>query len=253
MPPPDTPDLPEAIADDLPDTSSGSGSVGAPTGASTTGAGRRWSTLTAVSIALVVGGVLAMVVPGLLRDGVCGLMSCADVTPEVGVGRPTGTALGVVVPEGAAGELQSLRLFPLTGQQQQESAGEWILYRTGEEAPTTIRFGEEPDGFDTRIPLDDPPTEGLWVLEASFGCSSTLVRFSPTELDPGFVTAGGAPRTVDAFLDGARSSVRCATEAPGWQRLLFFLGLAATSVGAVLGIVVVFRKPASEDPDWYVP
>jgi hypothetical protein len=211
------------------------------------------SPLTSLAVVLVICGVLAMVVPGLLRDGVCGLVACADVTPEIAVGRPEGTQLAVVVPQDAAGELQSLRLFEVTGRSPQETAGQWIVYRTGESRPTTIPLGEQPDGFATRTELEVEPTEGLWVIDASFGCSSTLVRFAPTELDPGFVTGGSAPEPTADFLADARSTVRCTQDVPAWQTWLFVLGAIAAAVGAVIGIVVVLRKPPPDDPDWYGP
>ncbi len=198
-----------------------------------------------------------MVLPGLLRDGVCGLVSCADVTPEVAVGRPEGTGLAVVVPEDAAGELGSLRLFEITGSEETSREdpvipGTWVVQRTDPDAlPTVVPFGEEPDGFETLTELDAEPTAGLWVIEASFGCASTLVRFDPQELDPGFVTTGDEPVTIGDFERDARGSLRCATDAPGWQRWLFALGAAAAAVGAVLGIVVVFRSPVRDDRDWY--
>lgn len=209
------------------------------------------TTMTRTAVALVIGGVLAMVLPGLLRDGICGLVTCADVTPEVAVGRPTGSALAVVIPEDAATELRSLRLFPITDSATQESAGAWIVYRTDDEAaPTTVELGEEPDGFSTRIELAEQPTAGLWVVEASFGCASTLVRFAPEELEPGYVTEGDEPVPIGDWEDSARATLRCAGDAPGWQRVLFVLGALAASVGAVLGIIVVFRKPVKAE-DWY--
>jgi hypothetical protein len=211
------------------------------------------SPLASSAVVLVIAGVLAMVVPGLLRDGVCGLVACADVTPEIAVGRPDGNELVVIVPEAAAGELQSLRLFEVTGNSPQETAGQWIVYRTGDSEPMRIPLGEQPDGFATRTELEVEPTEGLWVIDASFGCSSTLVRFSPTELDPGFVTAGGAPEPTAEFLADARSTVRCTQDVPAWQTWLFVLGAIAASIGAVIGIVVALRKPPPDDPDWYGP
>lgn len=212
-----------------------------------------------------------MVLPGLLRDGICGLVSCADVVPEVGVGRPTGSELAVVVPEEVAGEMLSLRLFPrggaslpedvmdMTDEEQeaaaaearrQEENGVWLVYRVAESDPTTIPLGEEPPGFATRTPLEVEPVRGAWVLEASFGCSSSSVRFSPTDLDPGFVTSGGDPTPVGQFNDEALTNLRCSTDAPGWQQWLFGLGALLASAGAVLGIVTVFRRPP-HDPDWY--
>lgn len=218
------------------------------------GPGARLSTLTRWSITLVLAGVLAMVLPGLLRDGVCGLVECADVTPEVGVGRPGGNELEVVIPEAAAPKLRSLRLFPVNENAAQETAGSWIVYRDDPDAePERVPLGSQPEGFATRIELAELPTEGLWVLDASFGCASTLVRFAPEELDPGFVTTGDAPMPIGEFEDTARSKLRCAVEAPDWQRWLFMVGVLAASVGAVLGIWVVLRGPVREDPEWFVP
>ena len=215
------------------------------------GSDRGARAMTRTAIVLVVAGVLAMVLPGLLRDGVCGLITCADVTPDVAVGRPGGSELAVAIPPDAAPELQSLRLFPITGTATQDTPGAWIVYRTDEEAtPTVVELGEEPEGFSTRIELTEEPGAGLWVLEASFGCASTMIRFAPEELDPGFVTEGDQPVPIGEWEDTARSGLRCAGEAPGWQRILFVLGALAASAGAVLGIVVVFRRPVSED-DWY--
>jgi hypothetical protein len=207
------------------------------------------------SIVLLVAGVALMVVPGLLRDGVCGLFACADRTPDVAVGRPEGTDLAVVVPEDAAGDLQSLRLFQLGQEQRRESPGDWIVVREDEGAtPTVVTIGEEPDGFSTTAALEGQPESGTWVVEASFGCNSTLVRFSPTALDPGMVTTGDlAPETVEDFRATASADLHCSTEAPQWQRWLFFLGALCASVGAVLGIVVVLRKPVPDDPDWFGP
>lgn len=212
---------------------------------------RRWASAR-VSIVLLVVGVGAMVVPGLLRDGLCGLITCADVTPEIAVGRPGGSELAIVVPEDAASTLRSLRLFPITDERRQEQAGSWIVYRTDDDAaPTTIELGVVPEGFTTDIELANQPAEGLWVIEASFGCAARLVRFAPVELDPGFVTTGERPEPIGEFTADARSSLRCATEAPGWQRVAFFLGALAAFVGAALGIVVVFRRPIDPEPDWY--
>jgi hypothetical protein len=209
------------------------------------------------AIVLVVGGVLAMVVPGLLRDGVCGLITCADVTPQVAVGRPTGTDLAVVVPRAAASQLRSLRLYQVSNEPQ-TAAGDWIISRTGLGAPTTIPFGSEPRGFTTNTPLATQPTDGTWVMEASFGCSATVVRFFPDQIPPGTVTTGESPSRVepvkvDAFLSSATTTLKCATAAPPWQRWLFLLGALSACVGAVLGIVVVLRRPPSDDPDWYGP
>jgi hypothetical protein len=207
-----------------------------------------------VAFVLVVAGVLAMVLPGLLRDGICGLIECADVTPEVAVGRPAGNDLAVVVPEGAAGELRSLRLFPITDSAAQDTAGSWIVYREDPDAtPVTINLGTQPEGFETRIELAEQPSDGLWVLDASFGCASTLVRFAPEELDPGFVTTGDSPVPIGDFEADARASLRCATDAPAPQRWLFILGALSASVGAVIGIWVVMRRPVAEHPEWYAP
>lgn len=207
-----------------------------------------------LAIVLVVAGVLAMVLPGLLRDGICGLIECADVTPEVAVGRPGGHALAVVVPEAAAGELRSLRLFPITENAAQDTAGAWIVYRDDPEAtPATIELGTQPEGFKTRIDLAEAPSEGLWVLDASFGCASTLVRFAPEELDPGFVTTGDAPVPIGEFQADARATLRCATDAPGWQRGLFIAGVLSASIGAILGMWVLMRRPVADHPEWYAP
>lgn len=214
----------------------------------------RLSVATRVAVVLVIAGVLAMVLPGLLRDGICGLIECADVTPEVAVGRPGGNALAVVVPEAAAGELRSLRLFPITENAAQDTAGAWIVYRDDPEAaPATIDLGTQPEGFKTRIDLAEAPTEGLWVLDASFGCASTLVRFAPEELDPGFVTTGDAPVPIGEFQADARATLRCATDAPGWQRGLFIAGVLSASIGAILGIWVLMRRPVADHPEWYAP
>ena len=214
-----------------------------------------WS-LARTSVVLVLVGVLAMVLPGLLRDGLCGLVACADVTPDVAVGRAEGLDLAVVMSPGAAEELGSVRLFEIRQNQDESDRdilnGDWVIQRTEESAaPTVIPLGSEPDGFETLTELAVEPTEGAWVVDASFGCASTLVRFAPEDLTPGFVTEGDDPVPVDEFLDGASGDVRCAEAAPTWQRWLFILGAVMASVGAVLGIVVVFRRPLPPAPDWY--
>lgn len=211
------------------------------------------------AIVLVVVGVLLMVLPGLVRDGFCGIASCASVTPQIAVGKPTGTELAVVVPEAAAADLRSLRLYPVTDQTL-DTAGVWIVSRTGKGSPTTIPLGSEPQGFTTRTELTNAnaPVDGTWVVEASFGCSSTPVRFVPDQIEPGYVATGENPSAVepvkvDDFLSDARTTLRCTTQAPSWQRWLFLLGALSAFVGAVLGIVVVLRRPPPDDPDWYGP
>lgn len=231
----------------------GSGSPRRPS-ARATAPSARGSVPSRVAIVLVVAGVLAMVLPGLLRDGICGLIECADVTPEAAVGRPAGNNLAVVVPEGAASELRSLRLFPITENAAQDTAGAWIVYREDPDAtPVTIDLGSQPEGFETRIELAEQPSDGLWVLDASFGCASTLVRFAPEELDPGFVTTGDSPVPIGEFEADARATLRCAGDAPAWQRWLFILGALLASMGAVIGIWVVMRRPVTDHPEWYAP
>lgn len=208
------------------------------------------------SVLLVVLGVLAMVVPGLLRDGLCGLVACADVTPDVAVGRAEGVDLAVVMSDEAAEELGSIRLFeirqPDPGEESEGLNGEWIIQRVDDAAaPAVIPFGSQPEGFETLTELAEEPTEGTWVVDASFGCASRLVRFSPAELTPGFVSEGDEPLPIDDFLADASSDVRCAEAAPGWQRWLFIAGALLASIGAVLGIIVVFRRPVPPVPDWY--
>ncbi len=215
--------------------------------------GARQRRLGWIAFGLVAVGVVAMVVPGLLRDGICGLFSCADVTPEVAVGRPIGTDLAVVVPEEVAGDLLSLRLVELNEEGDQNSSGEWIVFRTSDSEPTYIPLGEVPEGFDTRTPLESQPESGVWVMEASWGCAATLVRFSPVDVDPGFVVSSGAAVTVDDFNDNARTDLHCSSAAPTWQRILFFGGLALVSAGAIMGLVLAFRGPIKDDPEWYGP
>jgi hypothetical protein len=223
-------------------------------------AGRRradGSGKTKLAIALVVVGVVLMVLPGLVRDGVCGLVACADVTPQIAVGKPTGTDLAVVVPAEAASDLRSLRLLPISAQPL-DTAGAWIISRTGKGSPTVIPLGSQPEGFTTRTPLAEQPVDGTWVVEASFGCASTPVRFVPDQVKPGYVATGDNPAEVepvkvDDFLADARTTLRCSTAAPPWQRWLFLLGALSACVGAILGIVVVLRRPPRDDPDWYGP
>ncbi len=207
-----------------------------------------------MSVTLITLGVLAMVLPGLFRDGICGLIECADVTPEVAVGRVSGDELAVVIPKDAAPDLRSLRLFPITENSAQATAGSWIVYRDDPDAaPRTVVLGSEPDGFSTRIELAEKPQKGLWVLDASFGCASTLVRFAPEELEAGFATTGDAPMPIGEFEDQARTTLRCATDSPAYQRWLFMAGALSASLGAVLGIWVLMRRPVRDDPEWYAP
>jgi hypothetical protein len=216
---------------------------------------RGWS-MARTAVLLVVAGVVAMVLPGLLRDGLCGLVACNDVTPDVAVGRAEGVELAVVMSEEAAAELGSVRLFeirqPTEGEDRDVLNGDWIVQRVDDDAaPAVIPIGSQPVGFETLTELSAEPTTGTWVVDASFGCASTSVRFSPADLTPGFVTEGDDAVPVNEFTDGASSEVRCAEAAPGWQRWLFVLGALMASVGAVLGIVVVFRRPVRTDPDWF--
>jgi hypothetical protein len=209
--------------------------------------GQRW-----IAGGLVILGVLLIVVPGLARDGICGLFTCADVTPEVAVGRPDGTELAVVVPEPVAGDLLSIQLFEITEAGQGDA--EWIIFRESDSEPTVIPLGEQPEGFQTRTELEAQPETGIWQIEASFGCASSPVRFDPVEIDPGFVVSSAIPETVEEFTDGARTTLQCSTAAPGWQKGLFFLGIAMVSIGAIWGLVLAFQRPdRDDDPDWYGP
>ncbi|MGI9577686.1 MAG: hypothetical protein ACR2OH_05785 [Microthrixaceae bacterium] len=217
--------------------------------------GPKWS-MARTSVVLVVAGVIAMVLPGLLRDGLCGLVACADVTPDVAVGRAEGVELAVVMSDDAASEVLSVRLFevrqPDPDSDRDVLNGDWIIQRTDESAaPSVIPLGSQPDGFETLTELAEDPLDGTWVLDASFGCASTLTRFAPTDLNPGFVTEGEEPVPVQEFTDSASSDLRCAEAPPGWQRWLFIGGALMASIGAVLGIVVVFRRPVGPPPDWY--
>ena len=75
--------------------------------------------------------------------------------------------------------------------------------------------------------------------------------FAPADLTPGFVTEGEEAVPVQEFTDSASSDLRCAEAAPSWQRWLFIGGALMASIGAVLGIIVVFRRPVPATPDWY--
>lgn len=214
--------------------------------------------MTLLSVGLLVVGVALIVIPGLVKDGVCGLVECADVTPEIAVGRPEGTQLAIMIPEEVAGDLASIRLLEQpraadSSEGQEQPLGEWIVFRTSDSDPTLITVGEAPDGFDTRTELTIEPVSGTWIVDASFGCGSTLVRFNPEALDPGFVTAGGAAIPAAEFGESARTTLQCSTAAPSWQRILFFIGIAVVFAGAVTAILLAFRTPAHDDPEWYGP
>lgn len=199
-----------------------------------------------LSAALLGAGLLLMIGPPLLRDGICGISGCADQAPDVAVTRSDADTVVILVPEPAAPAVRSVRL--LEGGSSSGSQA-WLIRRDGSggSSPESFVAGEAPEGFRTVTELESPPEEGDWVAEVGFSCTSASLPFSPETLEVGEVRSWTGVTDGTAFDDAARTEERCGGERSTAERVLFWLGAAAAVAGAVLGIVVVMSRPEDED------
>lgn len=186
-------------------------------------------------------GLVLMLVPPILRDGVCGLTSCADQVPPIAVTRSSPDEIAIVVPEVAAPSVRSVEL--LQGGNRGTGSQEWLIARDGAGAPSTFVVGDRPEGFRTVVELSEPPVKDVWTAQVGFRCTTASLPFSPSTL------AVGEVRSWDGVVDGRGFSQRddvterCATERGPTEVVLFLAGAAAAVAGSVLGIVVVLRRP----------
>ncbi len=202
-----------------------------------------------VSVLALVFGLGLLIVPALVRDGICGLTGCADQVPDIAVTRTAGDEVAVLVPPETAADVSSVRLL------EGGNAGsrEWVVTRQSPSNVDAFVVGGSPEGFSTVVPLSVPVQEGAWVAEVTFACTTASLPFSPESISVGQVRSWQGVTEGAAFSDAARTTERCATERDGTERALFFGGAALATFGAVLGVVVVLRRPPRdpEDPgDW---
>lgn len=201
-------------------------------------------TLGAVSIVALLLGLGLLLVPPLLRDGICGLTGCADQVPDVAVARSSSDELAVLVPSSTAPDVSSIRLL----QGGNSGSLEWVVERSGPSTEDAFAFGSRPEGFDTVTPLAVPVQDGTWVVEVRFACTTASLPFSPDSIGVGQVRSWQGVTEGAGFSDEARTTERCATERDSVERGLFLAGAVLATLGALLGIVVVLRRPP-RDPD----
>ena len=120
-----------------------------------------------VAAAVLLGsGLILMIVPPVVRDGLCGLTSCADRVPVIAVSRVSPTELAVVVPDDAAPNVRRVEL--LQGGSSGSGPRQWMIRAErgsdtgsnpgsgsgGATSARTFLIGDEPDGFRTVVPLE---------------------------------------------------------------------------------------------------
>ena len=201
--------------------------------------------------ALLGTGLVLMIVPPVLRDGVCGLTSCADQVPVIAISRVSSTEMAIVVPDEAASIVSTVEL--LQGGGGGSGVRRWLIRRddAGGESPATFLLGSEPQGFRTVVALGEAPESGVWTAQVGFECTTASLPFDPEAVAVGEVRSWDGVMDGNEFAATANTSERCVTERSSTEVVLFLLGAALAVGGAVLGIVVVLRRPVRfpEDPD----
>lgn len=194
-------------------------------------------------------GLILMIVPPIARDGFCGITGCADQVPVIAVSRVSANELAIVVPDEAAPLVRTVELL-------QGSAGsgaqEWLIRRSGTTSnPSTFVMGSEPKGFRTVAALASQPVKGVWTAQVGFRCTTASLPFDPRAVAIGEVRSWDGVMVGNDFAPTANTSEHCATNREGAEVTLLFLGAALAVIGAVIGIVVVLRRPVRfpEDPD----
>lgn len=201
------------------------------------------------SAAVLLGaGLLLMIVPPVARDGVCGLTSCADQVPPIAVTRVSPEELAVLVPDEAAASVRSVEL--LQGGNRGSGSRQWLIARDGAGTHSTFVIGAQPKGFRTVVPLRAALDKDVWTAQVGFRCTAASFPFTPATI------AVGEVRSWDGVLDGTRfasehATERCVTQRGSVEAVAFVAGAVLAVAGAVLGIVVVLRRPARfpEDGD----
>ncbi len=197
----------------------------------------------AVAATLLGVGLVLMIAPPLLRDGVCGITSCADQVPVIAVSRVSPNELAVVVPDEAAPRVRTVEL--LIGGGGASGSRQWLIRRelgAGEE-PTTFVIGAETEGFRTVVPLEAELDDGMWTVQVGFACTTASLPFDPAAIAVGEVRSWDGVMDGAEFAPNANTSEKCATERGGAEVALLVVGAVLAMAGAVLGIVVVLRRP----------
>ena len=187
-------------------------------------------------------GLVLMIVPPILRDGVCGLTGCADQVPVIAVSRVSDEQLAVVVPDEAAPTVRTVELRHGGGRG--SGSRQWLIRRDGKELHSTFLIGSEPDGFRTVVPLEVPPESDVWTAQVGFRCTTASLPFDPSALAVGEVHSWDGVLDGNEFSTSANTTEKCATERSSSEVALLVLGSVLAVAGAVLGIVVVLRRPA---------
>ena len=221
-----------------------------------------------VAAAVLLGsGLILMIVPPVVRDGLCGLTSCADRVPVIAVSRVSPTELAVVVPDDAAPNVRRVEL--LQGGSSGSGPRQWMIRAErgsdtgsnpdsgsgGAISARTFLIGDEPDGFRTVVPLETQPQKGVWTAQVGFRCTTASLPFNPQALAVGEVRSWDGVMDGNDFAADANTGEHCLTERGSAELGLLLVGAALAVAGAVLGIVVVLRRPARfpEDGDDPVP
>ncbi len=203
----------------------------------------------AAAAALLGIGLILMIVPPIVRDGFCGITGCADQVPVIAVSRVSADEMAIVVPDDAAPLVRSVELLEGSAS---SGAREWLIRRTSTDSnPSTFVMGSEPDGFRTIAALSAQPAEGVWTAQVGFTCNTASLPFDPRAVAIGEVRSWDGVMDGNEFAATANTSEHCAITRKGAEVTLLLLGGALAVVGAVLGIVVVLRRPVRfpEDPD----
>lgn len=203
----------------------------------------------AAAAVLLGAGLVLMIVPPVARDGLCGLTSCTDQVPPIAVSRVSADELAVIVPDEAAPSVRSVEL--LQGGGRGSGSRQWLIVRDGDGVHSTFVIGSRPSGFRTVVELGATPTKDTWTAQVGFRCTTASLLFRPATI------AVGEVRSWDGVLDGRRFAAdtnvkeRCATGRGSAETVLFVAGAVLAVLGAVLGIVVVLRRPVRfpEEPD----
>lgn len=192
--------------------------------------------------ALLGAGLMMMLVPPLARDGVCGITSCADQVPVIAVSRVSATDLAIVVPDEAAPTVRTVEL--LQGGGRAAGSRQWLIrHEDGGSSPSTFVVGAEAQGFRTVVPLESPPADGVWTAQVGFSCTTASLPFDPQAVAVGEVRSWDGVMAGNEFSELANTSEHCAVERGTTETVLFVIGALLAVGGAVLGIVVVLRRP----------
>lgn len=201
-----------------------------------------------VAAALLGIGLVLLIVPPVLRDGVCGITSCADQVPVIAVSRVSADEFAVVVPDDAAASVRSVEL--LIGGGGASGSRQWLIRResgSGAE-PSSFVVGAETDGFRTVVPLESEVDDGVWTVQVGFACTTASLPFDPAAIAVGEVRSWDGVMDGNEFAPTANTSEQCATTRPAGEVALLVVGAVLAVAGAVLGIVVALRRPV-EFPD----